>query len=152
MMEGLIKITSGEHTNEDAIDNAIKYIYRLDKEPVALPILCYGGICYPPTYESLINEFRIVRENNNNAPDHQIWHFILSFKNLAIDAQAYWQSADAIALMLGRKYQVAFSYQTHNGHPHFHFIVSATSYNPDEGPLFGKEISEVYLPQITYIA
>lgn len=53
-------INKDAHYNPDAIDNAISYIYHVNKSQ--LPIYCYGCIEWPPTYKRLVKEYHLVRE------------------------------------------------------------------------------------------
>lgn len=74
----IFKNINREYCNTDAIDNVISYIYRTnDKSP--LPIYCYGSIEWPPTYDTMIKEYHLIREiSQAELPDQQMVHFIIS--------------------------------------------------------------------------
>lgn len=129
-------INTDGYCNTDAIDNVIGYIYRTNnKSP--LPIYCYGCIEWPPTHNSLIKDFHYVRENAQiNVSDQQVMHFIISFGiSITGITDIHKRFADDIAKLFRMEYQICYSYHTDNGHPHFHYVVSTTSYIAGKQPL-----------------
>lgn len=134
MTNAVFKIIPGEYVNCDAIDNTIKYLYRLNKKK-ALPLYCYG--VFPPTYENLIQAFHETRRlMQTNILNQQVWHFTISFE-LALPqiTRTNYHFADGIAKLYAPEYQVCYAYHTNTHHPHFHYIVSTTSYIPGNEPL-----------------
>lgn len=148
----IFKNIKKDYCNTDAIDNVIGYIYRTnDKFP--LPIYGYGCIEWPPTYGSLINEYHLIREMPQaNMPEQQLVHFIISFdvpvQNVTI---RHFYFADDVAKLFRNEYQICYSYHTDNGHPHFHFAVSTTSYI-DGNPFLSNERMSCYESQICFLA
>ncbi len=140
------------YDNPDAIDKTIGYIYRTnDKSP--LPIYCYGCIDWPPTYDRLIKEYHLVRETSQtNTSDQQLMHFIISF-NIPVQnvTEIHFHFADDIAKLFCNEYQICYSYHTDNGHPHFHYIVSTTSYI-DGKPFLSNDRMSCYESQIYSLA
>lgn len=128
-------INKDAHYNPDAIDNAISYIYHVNKSQ--LPIYCYGCIEWPPTYKRLVKEYHLVRETTEtDLIDQQIVHFIISFGISAKDiTDIHKRFADDIAKLFQKEYQICYSYHTDTGHPHFHYVVSTTSYLAGNPPL-----------------
>lgn len=124
---GNIIITPGDYKNTNAIENTISYIYRLtDKSWKRLPIYCYGIPVFPPDYQSLIDTFYAVRAIHPNPSERMAWHMILSFSCLLQEiVSGIYYYADAIAKLVGQAYPVCYSYHAAEGHPHFHYIISA---------------------------
>ncbi|NDO70521.1 hypothetical protein FMM80_18475 [Schaedlerella arabinosiphila] len=152
-MENIIfKNINKEYCNTDAINNVISYIYRTNnKSP--LPIYCYGSIEWPPTYDTLIKEYHLIREiSQAELSDQQIIHFIISFdipvQNVTIK---HFYFADDIAKLFRNKYQICYSCHTDNGHPHFHYAVSTNSYI-DGNPFLNNEQMSCYESQICSLA
>lgn len=145
-------INEDAYYNDDAINNVISYIYRLN-ETFQLPIFCYGCIEWPPTYDSLKSEYYMIRKlSRTNLPDQQIIHFIISFGIPAAYITArHHRFADDIAKLFGIEYQVCYAYHTDTKHPHFHYVVSATSYIPENLPLSPERMSQ-YQAQIHSLA
>lgn len=148
----IFKIISKDYCNTDAIDNVIGYIYRTNNNP-PLPIYCYGCIEWPPTYDSLIKEYHLIREiPQAKISDQQIVHFILSFNTQAqAISDMHFQFADDIAKLFRNEYQVCYSYHTDNGHPHFHYAISTTSYI-DGNPFLSNDRMSCYKSQICSLA
>ncbi len=148
----IFKNINKEYCNADAIDNVIGYIYRTNnKSP--LPIYCYGSIEWPPTYDTMIKEYHFIREiSQAELPDQQMVHFIISF-DIPVQNVAYrhFYFADDIAKLFRNEYQICYSYHTDNGHPHFHYAVSTTSYI-DGNPFLDNERMSYYESQICSLA
>lgn len=143
-------INQDDYSNKDAIDNVISYIYRIDKSQ--LPIYCYGCIKWPPTYNSLIGEYHYIRTAvklstlNQQAIDQQIIHFVISFNISEGDiAEKCFYFADDIAKLFSAEYQVCYAYHTDTGHPHFHYVVSTTSYLIGNSPLTNDKMAQYEL-------
>lgn len=151
MCEVLIKfLYRGIYQNEDSYEKTISYIYRCEqKKP--LPIYAYGTIRFPPTYESLCQDFHTVYDACETKPLRHLWHFIAS--SLEIDKRnmdlAY-RFCDAIAQLFAPNYQVCYSFHPDKSHPHFHFIVSSVSYI-DNRELTRKDLDN-YLEAMESIA
>lgn len=145
-------INRDDYHNSNAIDNAISYIYRV-KEKSQLPIYCYGCLEWPPTYKRLVKEYHLVRETaETNLIDQQIIHFIISFGISVADiTDMHMRFADDIAKLFRMEYQICYSYHTNTGHPHFHYVVSTTSYIPGNPPLERNRMSQ-YESQIQNLA
>lgn len=124
MNNALIKICNGEYTNDDAIEKATGYIYRLNTNH-NLPTYCYG--IFPPCYENIIKEFEYVRTMQNNVPDRKVWQLILSVPETEANQQ-YFILADKIAKLFSNEYMVCYSFHYDTNHFHAHFVISATSY------------------------
>lgn len=144
-------INADSHSNPDAIDNVIAYIYRTGKSP--LPIYCYGCIQWPPTYDSLIKEYHLIRETSKaQISDQQVIHFMISFgipvKNITDE---HFQFADSIAKLFRNEYQICYAYHADKGHPHFHFVVSTTSYFV-ENRVLSHDMMACYESQISTLA
>lgn len=127
MIDANLKIIDDPYENENAVDNTISYIYRLkNKKP--LPIYCYG-VDFPPTYKNLVKSFYKTRDRCLMPPDQQLYHIILSFAFMIPNINLM-HIADDIAKVFDG-YPVCYSFHTDTDHPHFHFIVSTSSYFPD---------------------
>lgn len=147
MNNALIKICDGEYTNDDAIEQAIEYIYRLNTNR-NLPSYCYG--IFPPDHENIIRQFKYVRIVQNNVPDRKVWHLVLSFpKNES--SQHFLRLVDKIAKLFGNKYMVCYAFHNDTEHFHAHFIISATSYIPHYPELNQNTLTQ-YLYQAQIIA
>lgn len=121
-----LKIIDDAYENDDAIDNTIAYIYRLNKR-IALPLYCYG-VEYPPTYRNVIRSFHKTRNKHPSPPDQQLYHFVLSLEFLLPNIN-FFHLADDVAKLFDA-YPVCYSFHTDTDHPHFHFIISTVSFIP----------------------
>lgn len=124
MIDVNLKIIKNSYENNDAIDNAIAYIYRLNKR-TALPLYCYG-VEYPPTYRNVIKSFHKTRDRHPSPPDQQLYHLVLSIEFLLPNIN-FFHLADDVAKLFDA-FPVCFSFHTDTDHPHFHFIISTVSY------------------------
>lgn len=131
MNEVIIKITDkGSYTNDDSIEKTLTYIYRYSSDNWKR---CYG--IYPLTCENAIAEFHKVRSIMPNIIDRRVWHLIISFPDNIKDSNRILHLADQIGYLLAHEYQVCYAMHRRDSHKHIHFIISTTSYIPDNSPL-----------------
>lgn len=144
MMNVGIKFSnSGSFSNDNVIDNELKYIfsYPIERYPnrKPKPIHYYGTpfIGYPPDIDKLIMQFKLIRQLQNNTISQQVWHFHLHFPIVFPSVyEPYFYFADSIAKLFSHEYPIAYAYHTENktsknNHSHFHYIVSTSSYISD---------------------
>lgn len=138
-------INPGDYHNPDAINRVIAYIYRTGTSQ--LPIYCYGCIQWPPTYDSLVNEYHLIRETaETDLLDQQLVHFVISFGDPVQDiTDRHFHFADDIAKLFRNKYQICYAYHASSGHPHFHYVVSTTSYITGTPPINSDRMSQYEL-------
>ena len=128
------------YINDEAIENAIRYIYRLDS-----PHKFYYGT-YPPSPENAIALFHQVREAfPQNTYDQQVQHFVISFGGIK-DGRLINEFSNQIASLFSQFYPVCFALHDDEKHLHTHFIVSTTSYIPNTMPLTNKVLNHTFLP------
>lgn len=164
MMTAGIKFpTNGDFSNNDIIENELKYIFsyptRTQPKRKPKPIHFYGVpfIGYPPLINDLISQFIQMRKLPDQIIPQQVWHFILSFPSLFSSTyDSCFFFADAIAELFSSAYPVAYAYHTENRHTgnrhsHFHYIVSTSSYIPNY-PALGSNRLEKFLIQMKNIA
>lgn len=158
-MKIIIKIKRETYTNDDAIYNALNYIFGFD-QPQPMPIRFYGNLGlteYPPDPGHFIRSFEQLREGASHTISRKLWHIIISFPTVFPQPYGrYFYFADAVARLFGPYYPVAYSYHkdnrhTQREHSHFHLIISTTSASPALPPLSRKKLNS-YLPQIIAIA
>lgn len=154
---------TGDYSNDDVIENTLKYIFSYpiesspDRKPK--PIHFYGVpyIGYPPKIEDLILQFKYIRCNQSQTIPQQVWHFLINFSIPfnSIYGQ-YFYFADAIAALFSKRYPIAYAYHTENKttgnhHSHFHYIVSTSSYIPNTPALDSEQMIQ-YLNHMQSIA
>lgn len=154
---------TGDYTNDDVIENTLKYIFsyptELNPERKPKTIHFYGipYIGYPPKIEDLILQFKLVRCRQSQTIPQQVWHFLINFSiPFNFIYGQYFYFADAVAACFSTCYPVAYAYHTENKttgnhHSHFHYIVSTSSYLSNT-PALGPERMIQYLFYMQTIA
>ena len=144
-----------EYENINAINHLISYFYRLKKpKRNHLPICAYGTFRFPPTYESLTEDFQMVRRMQKLRIPRTLWHFVVSFDLPSGGKDTFYfchQLADRIAKLFSTAYPVCYVYHEDTGHPHVHFAVLTASYRPGHPPL-EEEILSGYISQMQALA
>ncbi|MDO5425252.1 MAG: hypothetical protein Q4F41_16140 [Eubacteriales bacterium] len=131
MISANLIINKGKYDNDDAIFKTINYISRLDNENIF-----YYGI-WPPTKENSITLFEELRcRFPENTCPQKVQHFWITYKSLK-DTVFINTFADRIAFFFAPVYPICFSTHNDKKHWHSHFVVSTTSYFPDQPPLIG---------------
>ncbi len=140
-----LKVVNNEYSNEECVENAVSYIYRL-KKTKHLPVFCYG--C-EYIYKSIMHDFYHIHDLYRKT-DRYLQHIILSFpyKRLAMEEKFF---ADKIAALFSGHYLVCYALHTDTEHDHFHFLICAASYLPDIEPLEGY-VLEGYISLISQMA
>lgn len=133
-------ILNKSYINDEAIENTIRYIFRLDN-----PHKFYYGT-YPPSLENAIALFHQVREVfPQYTCDQQIQHLVISFGGVK-DVRLINEFSNQIASLFSQFYPVCFALHDDEKHLHTHFIVSTTSYIPNTMPLTNKVLNHTFLP------
>jgi hypothetical protein len=118
-------ICNGNYINDDAISNAINYIYRLNSNK-NLPIYCYG--IPNMSYENIVANYEYVRTlKDREISEQKLFHIVLSFPT-SVPTLSYYKLADSLARLFSPKYQICYSCHTDTNNLHYHYIISATSY------------------------
>lgn len=152
MYQAILKLVPGDYENKDAIKNAIHYIYRWDSSS-PLQVFCYNGLQYPPTCQTLIQDFDKVHGMADPVPSRQLFHFILSFPpDIGLpDGCRFF--IDQVAALYATEYLVCYAYhrkgRRHNN-PHFHFLVSSVNYRT--GQALSIEQLASYFSQVQKLA
>ncbi len=145
MINAELIILLEEYENKNSIDHIIAYFYRLSKpRKYQLPIYAYGTIQFPPTYQSLMEDYHIINQMQNLYISRTLWHFIISFDLPVNDENLYHHFADGIARLFMAAYPVCYTYHADTGHFHVHFCVLATGYRLGSPPL-DKNRFRIYL-------
>lgn len=154
MTDARLELMLKPYENDDAIKNVINYICRIEKK-TPYPLYCYGAAPSLSTLtacQNTILAFYAAREYHNSPSQQQLWHFVISF---AIPfphiEQKHFIFADAVAFLFSKEYQSCYAYHNDTDHPHFHFVISATSYIPDY-PSLNKANMNIYISQIVQLA
>lgn len=154
MTDAILKLILEPYENSGAIENVINYICRIEKK-FPYPLYCYGAApspSIPIACQNTILAFYEARKQHKAPSQQQLWHFIISFDiPLQCIAQEHFLFADAAAYLFSREYQSCYAYHNDTAHPHFHFVVSATSYIPDY-PSLDKSDMDNYISQIIQLA
>ncbi len=80
MINANMKLIEDEYENTNVTRHMIAYFYRLKKpKRNHLPICAYGTLHFPPTYESLTEDFQMVRRMQELRIPRILWHFVISF-------------------------------------------------------------------------
>lgn len=121
-------IYRGDYHNSDAFEKTINYIYRC-KTNNPLLVYSYGTLQFPPTCQSLIQDFELVYQKRANKPIRHLWHFVISSLDIDLHNMDWaFLYSDNIARLFAPDYQVCYSFHPDKSHPHFHFIVSTVNY------------------------
>lgn len=121
----IFKVINGEHRyfNDDAIENAIHYIYLPFKARHGF----IGGAGVAP--ECPAESMQLVSQRFGKLNGVQLRHYIISFAPHEMNDPAKVNKiACEIAGFIGREYQVAFAVHEDKPHLHIHFIANAVSY------------------------
>ena len=133
-------ILNKSYINDEAIENTIRYIFRLDN-----PHKFYYGT-YPPSLENAIALFHQVREVfPQYTCDQQIQHLVISFGGVK-DVRLINEFSNQIASLFSQFYPVCFALHDDEKHLHTHFIISTTSYIRNTIPLTSKVLNHTFLP------
>ena len=134
MINVIFKRNSGVYGNPDAIENVIHYIYRVN-EKKNLPVFCYDPLQYPPTYQTLIQDFHTVYEKAGSPCSRQLWHFDISFPpDIPLPDDAY-LFIDRVAELCSEICLVCYAlHRRKKAHPnrHFHLVLSSVNYQTGE--------------------
>lgn len=155
MINANMKLIEDEYENTNVTRHMIAYFYRLKKpKRNHLPICAYGTLHFPPTYESLTEDFQMVRRMQELRIPRILWHFVISFALPVGSGDTFYfchQLADRMAKLFSTAYPVCYVYHEDTGHPHVHFAVWTASYLPGHPPL-GEERFSGYLSQMQALA
>lgn len=133
------------YANDNAIENTIRYIYRLDN-----PYKFYYGI-YPPSPENAITLFyQIKKMLPQNTCDQQVQHVIISFGDFQ-DIKTINNFTNQIACLFSNYYPVCLALHDDEKYLHTHFIISTASYIPGVTPLT-RAVLNTIIPMIEQIA
>lgn len=141
MNDVILTVFDKSYSNPDAIEKLINYIYHLDSRK-PLPAYCYG--VFPPSYDNIKENFYYTYQMQNDRPEQQVWHFTISFES---DCKPDFHFADAVAKLFANEYQICYAYHSNTDNPHFHYVVSASSYHYGAAPL-DKDKMHFYISQI----
>lgn len=154
MTDARLELILKSYENPNAIENVINYICRIEKK-TPYPLYCYGAAPSPSTpivCRNTILAFYAAREHHRLPSQQQLWHFVISFAiPFPYIEQKHFIFADAVAFLFSKEYQSCYAYHSDTAHPHFHFVVSATSYIPDY-PSLDKSNMDAYISQIIQLA
>lgn len=132
-------ICNGDYTNDNAILNAIHYIYRLNCNK-NLPIYCYG--IPDSSYQNIVTNYEYVRTlTDREVSEQKIFHLVLSFP-LKLPTLSYYKLADSLARLFSSKYQICYSCHTDTDNLHFHYIISSTSYLSNSAALCNESLMQ----------
>lgn len=120
----LVKIASGEYENNDAVENVIRYVLRLDNSNLV------GGCgVFLATTEEIIQQFYSVKKFYRVMDKKQVMHFVFSpnpqylipeivLKKLGYMLAGYFQNDR----------QVVFAVHNDTDHLHIHMAVNTVAY------------------------
>lgn len=145
MINCTLILQNGTYINDDAIENLIHYIGKLDS-PYQF---CYGA--WLPTKENIISIFNQTRLHfPDNKIDKQVQHLIFSFGKCH-DIALINTFSNQIAMYLAQQYPVYFALHDDSNHLHTHFAISTTSHIPNIPPLTNKKLHS-FFPDFIHIA
>lgn len=129
-------IVTGSYQNDDALENVINYIGRLENS------YSFSFAAWPPTKENTCQVFQQTRqEYPQNTIDKQLHHIIFTFQTCK-DASVINLFSYQIASYFAQRYPVYFALHNDKKHYHTHMAISTTSYLPDCPPLTNQHFNE----------
>lgn len=133
MLNANLIVKPDSYTNSNAIENAIRYIFRLDNNQHFI----YRA--WPPTPDNAIALFKNIRKAfPDNTCEQQLQHFFITFNSIC-DKDFINSFSHQVASLFINAYPICFAlHDDKPKHLHTHFIVSTTSHIPNTLPLINS--------------